>query len=328
MHNRRTFLKYSVSLGITTPLMGKAETAPLYQPATQAVAGVKSHTPEGWRDQDHPSTFIFPTAGLAWQAERGAQRFLLVGTIHALASQDHPLPRLIDDCYARAAGLLMEFTPYEQAQPESRKAVQAKGYLPKSNGLMELLPEPTKQNLRSFLAGRPGLSFLLDCKPWLAAQWIQQTLAAECGLEGVHGVESYLSRRATADHKPIQLLESQADALNALDGLPEAVQIESLNLTLHLAKEGKYRTLTDSLRMAWKAGDERGLNALFATTTEDTLAYRKSIIENRNQTWLQRIKTLKVSGTWMIAAGTQHFCGEKSLPTLLAGEGFSVKRIR
>jgi uncharacterized protein YbaP (TraB family) len=332
MTTRREFLKYAASMGLTMPCIGRSETSVTTMPyvSAHALPQISPYLPDGGvSTQRMPSTAAPPRApsGLAWRAERGTQRFLLVGTLHALSPQDHPLPRVIDDCYAKSAGILLEFTPYEQSLPEAKKTVQAKGSLPTPNGLLEMLPEQTRASLRKFLATRPGMRYLLACKPWLAAQWIQQALGTECGLEGVHGVESYLCRRAGADRKPIQLLETQSDALDALDALPAEVQLETLSLTLKLAEQGKYRALTESLRAAWRAGNETQLNALFASTTEDAIIYRKTIIEGRNLTWIKLIQTIKSSGTWMIAAGTQHFCGEHSIGALLRAEGFKVERI-
>ncbi len=331
MTTRRDFIKYAASMGIAIPCFGKAETASHALPfvSARALPRISPYQPEGGVITHPNPAVVGPRSpnGLAWQAERGAQRFLLVGTLHALAAQDHPLPRVIDSCYAKSVGLLLEFTPYEQSLPEAQKTVKAKGSLPTANGLLELVPAATRQSLLQFLATRPGLRYLLSCKPWLAAQWIQQGLAAECGLEGVHGVESYLCRRAGADRKPIQLLESQADALDVLNALPAEVQLETLNLTLRLAEQGKYRALTENLRTAWRAGNETQLDALFASTTEDAIIYRKAIVEGRNLTWLKRIEALTAPGTWMIAAGTQHFCGEQSIGALLRTKGFKVERI-
>ena len=43
-----------------------------------------------------------------WMAEGTANRVYLLGSVHLLRAQDHPLPRVIDDVYEDAETLYME----------------------------------------------------------------------------------------------------------------------------------------------------------------------------------------------------------------------------
>ncbi len=264
--------------------------------------------------------------GLAWVATKGDLRFFLIATLHALTLDDYPLPKVIDSSTAMVQGVFVEFTPYEQSLPSSKRLIQQRGFLPNGSSLLNILPSSTAVDLAKFIKLHPTLRHLTSCKPWLASIWIQDAMGRECGMLSQHGVESYLCRKCASTKKTVRLLESQVEALDVFEKLATETQIEVLDSTLKLGLSGSYENLSSELRTAWSNGDEAKLAKVFESSTANTEAFRRAVIAGRNQVWLTRLLSLKLAGSWMIAAGAQHFLGDSSLVALLRAKNFDVRR--
>lgn len=164
-----------------------------------------------------------------------------------------------------------------------------------------------------------------NLRPWLLSQSLTDLYAEKQGYNSDLGVESILIRDARRSGKEIEYLESAAELLGRLGGLPDTATADLLVAT---AEDIMQRPeALDQLVAMWGAADVSGLSNVFrqdgafgAPVVYDLL------ITERNQDWAEQIVELMESreGTYMIAVGAGHLAGPDRLQFLLEAEGYSV----
>jgi hypothetical protein len=233
--------------------------------------------------------------------------------------------------YDEAEGLMMEVDLTTLETPEGLGAfigeVMVRALLPPDRSLRTVLgPE---RWTRLVAALRPmGLpeEGLDRFEPWMASMILTSMAMQQGGFEAESGVEGQLLRRASADGKLIDPLETLAQQLDLFDGLPEPEQVAMLDQGL--AESAPLGGSIAALETAWRRGDEAALLELLRRSLPEGSQARSRLLSQRNQAWLQGIEArLRRPDDTMVVVGALHLLGEDGLVALLRQRGLVVERV-
>jgi len=274
-----------------------------------------------WAETDgHPVTL--------WRAEGQRNSVYLLGSIHLLREEDHPLPRVIDAAYEDAEVLIMELDMDDLDSVATQQMFTRNGVLQDGTTLRDLMGEELYRRAAD-AAGAIDvpIEMLAQSEPWLAAVTVEMMMLYRIGFNPILGVEMHMTARAVGDGKPIEGLEGVEEQLGFLDGLSLDAQRDMLIQTLEDSAE--LAESIDEMIDAWRYGDvdvlEDGLLASIAEHEE----LNDVLVVKRNLRWAGKIaELLDDSDDYLIIVGALHLVGDQGVPELLARKGVTVLQLR
>ena len=280
--------------------------------------------------------WLLPVAGLAdsaghpvtmWMAEGANNRVYLLGSVHLLREQDHPLPRAIDAAYDDAEALYMELDMDDLDPLLMQATINRLGMLDESTSLRDVMGDELYAEATRMAADLDiPLDMLERAEPWLAAITVEQLVLARIGFNPLYGVEMHLLSKATGDGKEILGFESVDQQLGYLDGLSLDAQRALLMQTL--SESSTLREVMDDLILAWRSGD---IEYLENTLLDDVTGYPElydTIVANRNRLWVDAIDALLERGEdYLVVVGALHLVGEDGVPRLLEQRGVRITQM-
>ena len=275
---------------------------------------------QAWADTaGHPVTL--------WRAEGHSNAVYLLGSIHLLRDQDHPLPSVIDRAYEDAEVLIMELDMDDLDGAATQRLFAENGVLQDGTTLEDLMGDDLYAQAATAAAAIDiPIEMLARSEPWLAAITVEMMALYRVGFNPMLGIEMHMTSKAIEDRKPIEGLEEVQEQLQFLDGLSLQAQRDMLLQTL---EEGATIGETvDEMIRAWRYGDvdtlESGLLESFAGHEElhDTLVTR------RNLRWVEQIdELLDDSDDYLVIVGAMHLVGDDGVPNLLVEKGVQVRQL-
>ena len=264
---------------------------------------------------------------MIWIAEGDTNRVYLLGSIHLLRESDHPLPDVVELVYDDAEQLVMEIDMDDIDPLVALQFLMNHGVLKDDRTLQDIMGPVMYAQARASAAEIDIPIELLDkTKPWLAAITVQEMIMMRVGYKAEHGIEMYLTRKATADGKPITGLESVEQQLGFLDSLSTETQISWLLQSIVEAKN--LETLVDEMVVAWRNGDISFLEEELLYEMDAYPELRDAILVDRNRSWVAPIMALlDDSDDYLIVVGAAHLVGEKGVPDLLSKQGVRIKQL-
>lgn len=280
--------------------------------------------------------WLLPVAALAdsaghpvtmWMAEGTSNRVYVLGSVHLLREQDHPLPRVIDDVYDDAETLYMELDMDDLDPLLLQATINRLGMLDADTSLQDVMGDELYAEAAAAAAELDiPLEMLERTEPWLAAITVEQLALARIGFNPAYGVEMHLLQMASRDGKTIHGLESVEQQLGYLDGLSPGAQRDLLMQTL--TESAAIREIMDDLILAWRSGD---IDFLEQTLLDDVSAYPElydTIVASRNRLWADRIDELLEQGEdYLVVVGALHLVGEDGVPQLLERRGIRIEQM-
>jgi len=262
-----------------------------------------------------------------WAVEGEHNTVYLLGSIHLLREEDHPLPGVIDAAYADAEVLIMELDMDDLDPLTTTSLVNSLGVLHDQTTLRELMGEKMYAAASQAAADVDiPLDRLAKTEPWLAAISVELMLLSRIGFDPDLGIETYMSEKAGADGKPIEGLETLQEQLGFLDGLPLDAQRQMLLASL--LDGAKIRSLMDEMISAWHHGDIEFLEKLLLESFAEHPALNDALIVNRNKRWVtQIIARLDDADDYLVVVGALHLVGVDGVPKQLAREGLSIRQL-
>ena len=279
--------------------------------------------------------WLLPVPGLAdsagpvtmWMAEGITNRVYLLGSIHFLREQDHPLPRVIGDVYEDAETLYMELDMDDLDPLFMQSTINRLGMLEEGTSLREVMGEELYTEAAAKAAELEiPLEMLERTEPWFAAITVEQLMLARIGFNPAYGVEMHLLKKASSDGKEILGLETVEQQLGYLDGLSLGAQRELLMQTL--AESAVIREIMDDLILAWRSGD---IDYLEQTLLDEVSGYPElydAVVADRNRLWVNTIDELLDDGEdYLVIVGALHLVGEDGVPRLLEQRGVRITQM-
>lgn len=266
--------------------------------------------------------------GPVWQVSRGAGTVYLAGSVHLLDSARSRLPQGFDIAYSDAEVILMELDLDDVDEAAAQQYLLAHAMLPPGETLRARLGAQQYEKLAAEAqkAGLPieGLAML---EPWAIALTLSQLQMAALGLNPEQGVEKQIERRARADRKPIDGLETLEQQLGVLDRMSPADQARFLDLTLEDADE--MQADLDRMLTAWRAADLEALEQLLLEEYTRMPALYRALVADRNRAWLPGIEARLASrDDTLVVVGMLHLVGPDGLLELLERRGLRVERVK
>ena len=271
-------------------------------------------------DAGHPLTL--------WRVDGTANSVYLLGSIHLLRAEDHPLPRMIDAAYADAEIVVMELDMDDLDPARTQAAFNRAGVMTDGTTLRELLGEEHFRAAEEAAAVIDvPLDMLASSEPWLAAITVELMMLYRMGFNPLLGVEMTMTSRAAADGKPIEGLETVEEQIGFLDGLPLEAQREMLLQTL--LQSADLDESLDALIDAWRRGDTATLEAQLLQGIEEQADLHEALIVGRNHRWAETIKTwLDDDQDYLVVVGALHLVGDDGVPSLLAAAGYGIQQLK
>lgn len=264
---------------------------------------------------------------MIWIAEGDTNRVYLLGSIHVLRETDHPLPGAVEVVYDDAERLVMEIDMDDIDPLAALQVLMSYGVLEGDTTLQDIMgPEAYAQARASAAEINIPMELLDKTKPWLAAVTVQEMIMMRVGFKAEHGIEMYLTSKATADGKPITGLETVEQQLGFLDSLPTETQISWLLQSI--AEAQNLETLVDEMVVAWRSGDVKFLEEKLLFEMDAYPELRDAILIDRNKSWVEPIMALlDDSDDYLVVVGVAHLVGDNGVPDLLSKHGVRIKQL-
>jgi uncharacterized protein YbaP (TraB family) len=277
-----------------------------------------------------PAVALADSAGhpvTMWMAEGTSNRVYLLGSVHLLRAQDHPLPQIIDQVYEEAETLYMELDMDDLDPLLMQSTINRLGMLDEETSLRDVMGDDlyAEATARAAELEMP-LEMLERTEPWLAAITVEQLALSRIGFNPSYGVEMHLLKKASGDGKEILGFESVEQQLAYLDRLSLDAQRDLLMQTL--TESAAIEELMDDLILAWRSGD---IDYLERTLLEDVSGYPElydTIVANRNRLWVDTIDALlEQREDYLVVVGALHLVGDDGVPRLLEQRGVRITQM-
>ena len=262
-----------------------------------------------------------------WQLQGQHNVVYLLGSIHMLRPQDHPLPGVIDEAYREAEVLVMELDMDDMDPAVTQAAFNRAGLMTDGTSLRDLMGEMAYAEAERLAAEIDiPLDMLAQAEPWLAAMTVEMMLLYRVGFNPFLGIEMTMTTRAGTDGKPILGLESVEEQLSFLDNLSLEAQREML---LSALRQGATLEDTiDDLILAWREGDTEALEDGLVSSIASQEELNRALVVDRNRRWVTRIlDLLDDDDDYLVVVGAMHLVGDEGVPRLLEDRGTHIRQL-
>ena len=268
---------------------------------------------------------------LLWRVADADSRVYLLGSVHALPAGTDVLPGAAADAYADAEVVAFE-VDLSTAQA-ALAGVVATATATDGVDLSKRLGPADAARLGARLA-RGGL-VLADVEafePWFVALLLAGVPDGGVRYDAAAGVDVQLHARAGTDGRERVALETAADQLDALGGLPLKDQLAFLRDAL--ADDTDDGGGFAAIIAAWQAGDADALARLLADGASASPILRQRVFTDRNARWTPQIEALLARADAagrpqdaLVVVGAGHLVGPDSVVEMLRARGLDVARV-
>ena len=287
------------------------------------------------RDAGHVAARPVP---LLWKACDIDNCVYLLGSFHVLKASDYPLSSDIDAALASSTKVVFEISPAElQDKNAAAMALLKAGMRVDGTTLDHDLTPKQQARFAAWLKkheaalAKSGLNngILQRFKPWFAAIMITQVEYQAAGMSPEYGLDEHMGKMAGDAGKQTLGLETVAEQVGILSGLPIGDQVQMLEESLD--ESGSASNEITALHKAWRAGDADALWKEMGAKMRDRYpdAYR-AIDADRNAHWLRRLAAmLDTPGEQdaLVVVGSLHLLGPDGLVEGLKARGYRVERV-
>jgi len=264
---------------------------------------------------------------MIWVAEGDNNRVYLMGSIHMLREQDHPLPGIVDTVYDDAEKLVMEIDMDDIDPLAALQFLMQEGVLQGDTTLKDFMGASLYAEAKASAAEIDiPIEMLEKSEPWLAAMTVQEMIMMRIGFKAEFGIEMYLMAKASADGKPITGLETIEQQLGFLDGLSPDTQ--SRWLLQSIVEGRRMEMLTDEMVAAWRGGDVQFLERELLVEMDTYPELHDALLADRNKSWITPIMNmLDDRDDYLVIVGAAHLVGDDGVPDLLSKQGVRIKQL-
>jgi uncharacterized protein YbaP (TraB family) len=239
-----------------------------------------------------------------WHAQGVSNSVYLLGSIHLLRAEDHPLPSIIDAAYEDAEILVMELDMDDLDGAATQRLFNENGVLRDGTTLRDLMGEELYR--RAAIAAEASdipIDLLAKSEPWLAAITVEMMALYRIGFDPKMGVELHMTSLA--------ILQAQRDML-----------LQTLEDSADMAE-----SIDDMIR-AWRHGDIEFLETQLLDSLAEHEELNDALVTNRNLRWASQIdELLDDRDDYLIIVGALHLVGEDGVPNLLAQRGVKIRQL-
>ena len=264
-----------------------------------------------------------PARGFIWTVERDGRTSWLVGSLHVLTKDAYPLPGSMDKAFEQAKTLMEETDVNELSSPDMIGIVATKGLFTNGQTLESVLPRDAYTQLaqRMTATGLP-IEMVKMMRPWMVELTLSGLELQRAGFDPELGIDIHYRRKAAQNGMALNMLETAAEQIDYLAGLPLDVQVSQLQQTL-TEGDAELREVRE-IAAAWRAGDTAAIERLLLKGMKDSPAYYQSLVVDRNRRWIPRIESCLSTGSCFIVVGAAHMVGSDGLIAMLKQKGYRI----
>ncbi|HRK56768.1 MAG TPA: TraB/GumN family protein [Burkholderiaceae bacterium] len=272
--------------------------------------------------------------GFVWEATRGAQRVILVGTVHVGRADFVGLPAAIERRAQQAAVIVVE-ADVSNAQAAAEATQRYALYGPGEAALDERLSADLWRRLKALLP-RYGMNPAVvgRMKPWFVAMNLTLAELARLGLSPAQGTERYLFALAAQTGKPVVEMEGMLAQLKLLDSALPSEQAAFLEQAISAIEQNETQREAQTIMQAWAQADAPAMERLLAklraraqTNAADRFMFDQ-VLEGRNPGMLRAIERYGASGRLhLVAVGSLHYFGPNGIVDGLRKRGWTVTQV-
>jgi len=261
------------------------------------------------------------------------QSSILLGSVHVgvqgLLQPD--MAALFNDARSYVVESVPEEGPRPPARPltyglldENGKLARARWARDLNSREVDLLAERVNCNVHLKADTNPQelVQFMLAMADPLS---VSEIAIRHCAPEGVESRDALWAMEAEERGVPTFGLELQSEVEPRRRQVRDEIYARHLKLALAPNNEETMRQVGKALN----AGDYDAIVALLAegVSQSDYEEYRKLMLDDRNEAWLDRLSVRLLEGNAVINVGAGHLAGEKGLIALLRARGYRVDRV-
>ncbi len=270
--------------------------------------------------------------GFMWEATRGAERVLLIGTIHVGRPEFATLRAAEIKALKGAEVIVFEANVFD-AQASAEAALRWAMYPAAEPGLEAHVDAATMARVERIVA-RTGGNLMLCCrmKPWMVANTLVVLEAMAAGFSPAYGSEAQLYQFALAAGMKVAEIESVEQQLRLFDDAARELQLDYLRHVLDSIEDGRGRAEIERLVAAWERGDDAAMERVLQEMARgERRAQRfvaERVVQGRHPRMVAAIERFAASGRpHAVAIGALHFFGPEGLLQLLRERGFALRRL-
>ena len=263
-----------------------------------------------------------------WAIKGAHNTVYLAGSVHLLKKDDMSLPPAFERAYAAAKTLVMEVDIDEMDSPAAQELILQKGMFADGTTLRDSIGQASYDRVAAE-AARLGLPIegLQQFEPWAVALTLTQLEYAALGFDPDEGVERQLGRRAHADGKHIQGLETLEQQIGILASLSKDDQAAFLEQTVTEMHDADRET--QEIVAAWRSGNAAKLAALMSEDFKNLPSLYYSLVTARNRRWIPQIEhLLKADHNYFVIVGALHLVGDGGLLQLARADGLEPRPLQ
>jgi uncharacterized protein YbaP (TraB family) len=255
-----------------------------------------------------------------WKVTDVPVPFYILGSSHALRTNDYPLGHAIDQAIDQCRRFVFE-CDFKHYSGDWEQKLKAAAHYPKGVTLQSKVTPKTFAILCK-ISNAP--SAYESVKPWAVAEFLYGNKNAY-GISLENGVESYVQRRAGLSAE-IAGLETPEEHVRVLSDMSD---IESeVYLLQTLAYSDRYAKEHRDIVAAWKHGDTHRLISFFNEEEHEAPYIVQRLVTKRNANWVPRIEAEMHTGKpTMIVVGARHLCGPYNVIDLLRARGHKLEQL-
>ena len=157
-----------------------------------------------------------------WQVQGEHNEVYLLGSIHVLPQSVYPLKAALQKAFEASARVAFEVDLSALTSRDVTREFKQAGWYPRGDALSRHVSPDTKLLLKRFLPAL-GLSWerVQRLRPWFLAELVSARYLQAAGFRDDLGVDEYFYRKALAEGKPVQGLETLHAQAQILTGFTD-----------------------------------------------------------------------------------------------------------
>lgn len=264
---------------------------------------------------------------LFWTISIGNNTAFLIGSMHLMRKDMHPLPDKFENAFSASSIIVFEASMEEAATPEFRQYIQSVGYYPPGETIWEHISQKTQKKLLKRLSEiEIPVSTAEKIRPWLLSTMMNKASDKEKDNPPQHalGIDAYYFNKAKQEGKALMFLEDAKDQADATAKMPPREQEFLLKDSMRKDAAKGEISLYETIDL-WKNGKADELEFHYRKHHKKHMKIYQHVIINRNRRWLKKIEQMfQLGENLLIIVGAGHAGGPDGLVRLLTDKGYKV----
>lgn len=261
---------------------------------------------------------------------------IMIGSMHALAESDYPLPDIVMNAYNDAEVVAFECDTAGDGALEAQAKIMTELYYEDGDDLSKHVSKEGYDALAKFLQeSGVNLDQVKTMKAWTFISTIETLTNTNLPISREYGIDYYLLAKAKEDGKEVYEVESVLSQMEMLMNLSDGyydLMFKSYGETTLEEQQDLMMEMYED----WKKGD---IDALYEITLGQEMeideADQKYVDEFNNAMYFDRNKVMVKAAEELLEGdkqalfivGAAHYVSDKGIIALLENDGYTVEKI-